>query len=200
MFGGLDAKFEPGVSTALVGQSGSGKSTLLYLAGLMLRPTGGDVIVNGVRTSKLPDWQRANIRANEMGFVFQDAILDPARSIIDNVLEGALYTRLPRPVARTRAINLLERLGVAVDPLRRPGQISGGQSQRVALCRALLQEPQILLADEPTGNLDDATAEIVWGTLTSAANSGTTVIVATHDLVRAARCGRLIEVDRAALA
>jgi putative ABC transport system ATP-binding protein len=194
---GLDAVFEPGMCTALVGRSGSGKSTLLYLLGLMLRPTGGEVVVNGTRTSRLRDWQRADLRAMEMGFVFQDAILDPARSVIDNVLEGTLYTRMTRTAARARAFDLLDRFSVAVDPLRRPGQISGGQAQRVALCRALLQAPRILLADEPTGNLDEATADVVWDALAAAALEGATVIVATHDRRRAASCDRAIEVDRA---
>ncbi|MDM4764107.1 ATP-binding cassette domain-containing protein [Galbitalea sp. SE-J8] len=196
----LSLSFEPGMITALVGRSGSGKSTLLYLLGLMLRPSEGEIVVDGVPTARLSDARRADLRATRMGFVFQDAILDPARSIQDNVLEGALYTALPRVEARRRAAELLDRFGVLVDPLRRPGQISGGQAQRVALCRALVHEPSIVLADEPTGNLDSVTADVVWRALADAADAGATVIVATHDRGRADGCDRIIEVDRAAVA
>lgn len=193
----LSTSFEAGTTTALVGRSGSGKSTLLYLVGLMLQPLDGQVVVDGVETVGLPDWRRAHLRGRLMGFVFQDAMLDPARSVLDNVLEGALYRgREPRRT-RDEAMALLARFGVDTDPRRRPGQISGGQAQRVALCRAFIGEPTVLLADEPTGNLDEVTADVVWDALAERAREGAAVVVATHDLERARRCDRVVDVGRA---
>jgi ABC-type lipoprotein export system ATPase subunit len=197
IFAGLDHRFEPGTSTALVGRSGSGKSTLLYLIGLMLSPTSGSIAIDGIAADALADWQRAEMRARLMGFVFQDALLDPARSIIDNVLEGALYNDVAGGDTREEALALLSRFGVTVDSERRPGQLSGGQAQRVALCRALLGEPAIVLADEPTGNLDDMSADIVWDALLGYAAAGATVVIATHDRQRAALCTSIVEVGHA---
>lgn len=197
IFAGLGHRFEPGTSTALVGRSGSGKSTLLYLIGLMLSPTSGKIFIDGIDADDLADWQRAEMRAKLMGFVFQDALLDPARSIIDNVLEGALYNDVSNGPTRKEALALLSRFGVTVDPERRPGQLSGGQAQRVALCRALLGDPAIVLADEPTGNLDVLSADIVWEALLGYAEAGATVVVATHDRQRASLCTNIVEVGYA---
>lgn len=194
---GLDLDLAPGTMTGLVGRSGSGKSTLLYLLGLMVTATGGSLRIEGVETTGLADWARADLRARSMGFVFQDALLDPARSVLDNVLEGALYGTTPPRQARTRALELLERFGVEVDPWRRPGQISGGQAQRVALCRAFVATPRIVLADEPSGNLDDQSADVVWGALRERAEAGAVVVVATHDRVRSTRCDQITEVGHA---
>lgn len=191
----LSTRFDRGTTTALVGRSGSGKSTLLYLVGLMLRPMSGQVVVDGRETVGLPDWRRAHLRGRLMGFVFQDAMLDPARSVLDNVLEGALYRGQDPRRTRDEAMSLLTRFGVDTDPRRRPGQISGGQAQRVALCRAFVGEPPVLLADEPTGNLDDLTADVVWDALADRARDGAAVVVATHDLVRARTCDRIVDVS-----
>ncbi|WP_159500331.1 ABC transporter ATP-binding protein [Microbacterium sp. 18062] len=184
------ASFEAGTMTALTGPSGRGKSTLLYLLGLMLKPTGGDVLVDGRPTAQLSDGQRARLRAEAFGFVFQDAALDATRSVIDNVTEGALYRRQTRAAARARGEELLERFGVDVPGDRKPGQVSGGQAQRIALCRALLSDPRILLADEPTGNLDPVTSELVVGAMRDHARSGAAVIVVTHSPDVAAACDR----------
>lgn len=192
IFQALDAVFEAGEMSALVGRSGSGKSTLLYILGLMLTPTGGVIEIDGVDVQGLPDWARADIRAQKMGFVFQDALLDPARTVLDNVLESALYGGID--CTEDDALALLDEFEVTVDPRRRPGQISGGQAQRVALCRAFLTNPPIVLADEPTGNLDATSADIVWSALRSRAERGSTVIVATHDLGRAETCDKTIVV------
>lgn len=191
----LSMDFRPGSTTALVGRSGSGKSTLLYLIGMMLRPWSGSIRIDDTEVVGLPDWARAEIRARMTGFVFQDALLDPARSILNNVLEGALYDNETSPaVARARALALLEEFGVEIDPHRRPGQVSGGQAQRVALARAFVTDPAIVLADEPTGNLDAETADIVWGALARRAREGAVVIAATHDTTRAAACDHTIRI------
>ncbi|PZR64991.1 MAG: ABC transporter [Chloroflexi bacterium] len=180
----LSVAFPAGDTTVVTGPSGCGKSTLLYVLGLMLRPTAGRLEINGADAATLPDAERSGLRAERIGFVFQDAVLDPTRTIIDNVLEGGLYAGINPSTARSRALDLLRWFGVEERPNRRPGEISGGQAQRVALCRALLKQPSILLADEPTGNLDRASADIVWQALAVARDEGAAVVVATHDLSR----------------
>lgn len=178
---GLDHTFAPGRVTAVTGASGRGKSTLLYLLGLLLTPGEGRVVVDGVEASALPDADRSHLRATRIGFVFQDAVLDPSRTVLDNVVEGAIYADVPRRVAIARARRLLERFDVDLRETHKPGEVSGGQAQRIALCRALLNEPRIVLADEPTGNLDAAAAAVVMGALAEEAADGATVVVATHD-------------------
>lgn len=190
----FDAEFEPGTVTALIGKSGSGKSTLLYIIGLMVAPWSGRLTIGQQETTSLTDAERARFRAQNMGFVFQDALLDPARSVLDNVLEPSLY-RETQGKGGDEALELLERFEVTVDPARKPGQISGGQAQRVALCRAFLGSPSIVLADEPTGNLDSDTASVVWQALRDRAAQGATVIVATHDASRASDCDQVIRID-----
>lgn len=187
---GLTTQFEPGETVAITGPSGRGKSTLLYILGLMLRPTEGEVRVMGKVVNRLPDAARASLRAQHYGFVFQDAALDPTRTVLDNVVESALYRREPRSRAVARASELLERFGVSLRSDARPGQISGGQAQRIALCRALLGPPVIILADEPTGNLDRASADLVVGALKGEAARGACVLVVTHDPQVVEACGR----------
>lgn len=193
---GASCRFEPASTTALVGRSGAGKSTLLYLLGLMLTPQSGSILFSGVQIQNLKDGERSALRADRIGFIFQDALLDPARTVLDNVLQGALYrSGEDHTWALDEAGGLLTRFGVPEHSWgRRPGQVSGGQAQRVALCRALLGRPDVLLADEPTGNLDPVTAEVVWEALAEAANAGAVVVAATHDPARAARCSRVVEV------
>ncbi|MBD9699297.1 ABC transporter ATP-binding protein [Flavimobilis sp. GY10621] len=178
---GLTHAFAPGALTTVTGPSGSGKSTLLYVLALMLRPTSGQVRWDDDDASALPDAARARLRAGHAGFVFQDAVLDPARTILDNVREAALFAGMPDDDARERALELCDRFGVGHRVDHRPGEISGGQAQRVALCRALLTRPRVVFGDEPTGNLDGASARIVWDALRAHARAGATVVVATHD-------------------
>ncbi|WP_448058949.1 ABC transporter ATP-binding protein [Cellulomonas hominis] len=178
---GITMRFAAGALTAVTGPSGSGKSTLMYVLSLLLRPTGGRVLWDGTDLAALPDDACSRWRAGTTGFVFQDAMLDPARTVMDNICEPAVFTGLPRREARTRADALLERFGIADRAHHRPGEISGGQAQRVGLCRALLNEPALVFGDEPTGNLDDASARVVWEALAELASSGATVVVATHD-------------------
>lgn len=174
------AEFLPGSMTALTGASGRGKSTLLYLLGLMLSPDAGSVLVDGVAASDGGDAARARLRAHRFGFVFQDAALDSSRTVLDNVTEVALYRGQNRSALEPAARELLERFGVDVPPERKPGQVSGGQAQRIAMCRALLCNPGIVLADEPTGNLDPVTAQLVVNALREHADSGATVVIVTH--------------------
>lgn len=180
---GFSHTFAPGV-TLLGGPSGCGKSTLLYLLGLMLSPTRGRVLVGGEDLSSLGDAQRSRHRAERIGFVFQDAVLDPSRTVLDNVVEAGLYSGMAKRESVRRACALLGEFGVEARERHRPGEISGGQAQRVALCRALLKGPKIVLADEPTGNLDAVSADAVWEALASAGQSGVTVVIATHDVRR----------------
>lgn len=181
VFSGLSRVFEPGALTAVTGPSGSGKSTLLYTLGLLVRPTAGDVLWDGMSTRTLTDLERSRIRARDIGFVFQDALLDPARSILQNVCDAGLFAGMDRALQVERAQVLLARFGVEHRASHRPGEISGGQAQRVALCRALLTSPRVVLGDEPTGNLDAESARVVWSALQDHAGTGATVVVATHD-------------------
>lgn len=190
---GLDHRFEPGATTGIAGQSGRGKSTLLYLAGLLLAPTSGRVLLDGTDTATLSDSQRSRLRGARIGFVFQDAALDPSRTILDNVIEGAVFSGMRRADAGRRARALLAGVDVTVPIDRRPGQISGGQAQRVALCRAMLHDPSLVLADEPTGNLDSASAGLVLDRLAAAAATGATIVIASHDPHVLERCDATID-------
>lgn len=177
----LDADLPAGALTAVSGVSGRGKSTLLYLMGLLLRPSAGHVAIDGRDVSHLGDAARSKIRATEIGFVFQDAALDLGRTVLDNIVEPALYSGLSLDEARQRSIEMVRRFGVDLRLAHRPGEVSGGQAQRVALCRALVNRPRIVLADEPTGNLDTASAAVVLDALHGYSRSGATVVVASHD-------------------
>jgi putative ABC transport system ATP-binding protein/lipoprotein-releasing system ATP-binding protein len=192
---GLDHIFAPGLMSAVTGASGRGKSTLLYLVGLLLTPWAGRIdIGDQVQASALADGERSRLRAQRIGFVFQDAVLDPSRTVLDNVIEGAIYAGRPRALARDRAEELLERFGVLLRADHRPGEVSGGQAQRVALCRALMNQPDVILADEPTGNLDAASAEVVIEALaTTARADGATVIIASHDRRVVGACDAVLE-------
>ena len=196
LFGGLSHEFTPGAVTAVTGPSGRGKSTLLYVLGLMLTPSRGQVLLDGQAVSSAADAVRSRVRAHRIGFVFQDASLDPTRTVLDSVVEPALYAGWGLGRARARGRELLEQMGVGARADHRPGEISGGQAQRVAVCRALVTDPVVILADEPTGNLDRENAAGVLAALSAAAggtgNDGEgegdgiprverTVLIATHD-------------------
>lgn len=181
IFEGFDAQFARGTVTALTGPSGSGKSTLLYLLALLVTPSAGTINWRGDRVDSLPDGARSALRARHAGFVFQDAMLDPSKSVLSNVCEQAIFAGMNGATARSRASELLEQIGVAHRADHRPGEVSGGQAQRVALCRALLLDPDVVFADEPTGNLDSEASELVMAALEQRAQSGACVIIATHD-------------------
>lgn len=181
LFGGLSHDFSSGAISVITGPSGRGKSTLLYLLGLLLTPTAGVIRLADSVTSRLSDGERSRLRAQHIGFVFQDAALDASRPVLDNVVEGALYAGIPRGSAEKLATTLLNKLGVTLREEHKPGEVSGGQAQRVGLCRALIKDPKVILADEPTGNLDAQSAEVVLSELRSSARAGRTVVIASHD-------------------
>ena len=175
--------FGAGQVCAVTGRSGGGKSARVCLLGRMVRPSGGQVVLDGERVDHLLDGQRSRLRASRFGFVFQDAVLDSTRTVLDNVLEAALYRGQDGKELTGRARALLEEMGVSVPVTRRPGQISGGQAQRIAMCRALVGRPDVVIADEPTGNLDPDSATAVLGMLRAQAQQGACVVVVTHDPV-----------------
>ena len=175
------ACFDAGQTHAVTGPSGSGKSTLLYVAGLMLRPSTGRVVIDGVDYAQSSDRVRSHARAEMIGFVFQDALLEPSMTVWQNILEGVPLQH-PSRQFHIAARDHLERLGLDNLTHRPASKLSGGQAQRVALVRAILKNPRILLADEPTGNLDDATAAIVLDELFHfGTRRGHTTLIVTHD-------------------
>jgi lipoprotein-releasing system ATP-binding protein len=190
---GAELALWPGQSVALVGPSGAGKSTLLHIAGLLERPDGGEVYLDGVATSTLADTERTQLRRTEIGFVYQSHHLLPEFSAMENVMLPQMIRGLGRREARDRATELLTYLGLRERATHRPPELSGGEQQRVAIARAVANAPRILLADEPTGNLDPHTAEHVFNTLVQLVRaSGLAAIVATHNLDIAGRMDRRV--------
>jgi len=171
-----------GEALGLTGPSGSGKSTLLHVAGLLERPSGGEVLIAGQESSNLDDNARTSLRRHHLGFVYQFHHLLPEFSALENVMLPQIVARSERNAARIRASELLDRVGLSARLAHRPGQLSGGEQQRVAIARALANKPKILLADEPTGNLDPETAsQIIDLLLRFVVEDGLATIIATHN-------------------
>jgi len=194
----LDASIDvhAGEIVALVGQSGSGKSSLLHIAGLLEAPTAGEVYVAGQNCTKLDDNARTRIRRIGIGFVYQFHHLLPEFSALENVMMPQLIAGTGRSAAETRAKDLLVRFGLGGRLDHRPTQLSGGEQQRVAISRALANRPQLLLADEPTGNLDPKTADFVHGEfLRVVTEEGVGALVATHNIELARRMTRLVRLE-----
>ncbi len=184
-----------GQSVALVAPSGAGKSTLLHIAGLLEHPDAGDVYIDGVGTSGRSDAERTRMRRTEIGFVYQFHHLLPEFSALENVMLPQMIRGLSKPEARKRAGELLAYLGLRQRLHHRPAELSGGEQQRVAIARAVANAPRILLADEPTGNLDLHTADHVFGALTQLVRAtGLATIVATHNMELAARMDRRVTI------
>ncbi|MGA7488895.1 MAG: ABC transporter ATP-binding protein [Xanthobacteraceae bacterium] len=190
---GAELAIWPGQSVALVAPSGAGKSTLLHVAGLLEQPDGGEVYIDQIPTSQLSDAERTRIRRTEIGFVYQFHHLLMEFSAIENVVMPQMVRGLSRAEAIRRATDLLGYLGLKERLTHRPAELSGGEQQRVAIARAVANAPRILLADEPTGNLDPRTSEHVFSGLTQLVQaSGLAVVVATHNMDIAARMDRRV--------
>ena len=193
---GAYADLYPGEAVALVGPSGAGKSTLLHMAGLLETPDTGRVIVDGRDCSQMSDDERTRVRRGKMGFVYQFHQLLPEFSALENVVIPQMICGRPRRKAEARARDLLVAMGLGHRLDHRPAELSGGEQQRTAICRALANSPALLLADEPTGNLDPSTAEQVFAELIElVVRTGVAALIATHNMELAARMHRVLRLE-----
>jgi ABC-type lipoprotein export system ATPase subunit len=191
---GVSLGIEEGEFVAILGPSGSGKSTLMHLLGFLDTPTSGQIFVDGKELASIGAVERARIRAEKIGFVFQAFNLLPRLNVLRNVLLPIAYSRSPHPDARERVWEVLDQVGMRDRAHHRPNQLSGGQKQRVAVARALITQPRLILADEPTGNLDSTTARNIMDLLKHLNEQGRTIVVVTHDPGVASYSKRRIEV------
>jgi lipoprotein-releasing system ATP-binding protein len=197
---GASADLWPGEAVALVGPSGAGKSTLLHMTGLLETPTSGHVFVAGEDCTDLDDAARTRVRRNEMGFVYQFHQLLPEFSAVENVAMPLMIQGRPKAAALARAKELLAAIGLEKRFDHRPAQLSGGEQQRTSICRALATGPKLLLADEPTGNLDPDTAEAVFhGLLELITSTGVAALIATHNFDLARRMHRILRLAHGTL-
>ena len=197
---GVTLDLQAGEIVALVGQSGSGKSTLLHIAGLLEHPDGGDVVLDGKGAGKLGDGARTALRRRFLGFVYQYHHLLPEFSALENVMLPQMLNGLSRSESRVRANDLLTMVGLKERAEHRPGRLSGGEQQRVAIARAVANAPRVLLADEPTGNLDGATADAVFRQLLALVReTGMAALIATHNPELAARMDRTLHLKEGVL-
>jgi lipoprotein-releasing system ATP-binding protein len=193
VFSNLALSLKPGEIVALVGPSGAGKSSLLHIAGLLEAPTSGEIFIDGVATSKLPDTERTRIRRDKVGFVYQAHHLLPEFDALENVVLPQMIAGVPKAVAAKEAERLLTVLGLGKRMTHLPSQLSGGEQQRVAIARALANKPRILLADEPTGNLDPRTSGGVFDALIAITRAeGLAALIATHNFELASRMDRAL--------
>ncbi len=191
---GVDLSVDAGELVAVVGPSGSGKTTLLHVMGTLDRPTSGTVRITDLDASAMSDRELAGLRARRIGFVFQQFFLAEHATILDNVADGLLYAGISHARRRELALDALEAVELGNRVSARPTQLSGGQRQRVAIARALVGRPAIVLADEPTGNLDHKTGQAILALLDELHRGGTTIVVITHDRDIAAHMPRQVHV------
>lgn len=193
---GASLELPRGQVVALVAPSGSGKSTLLHIAGLLDAAEGGEVWIGGQNVGTLSDRARTEIRRSDVGFIYQFHHLLPEFTALENVMLPQLANGATHKAAKARAMELLGRVGLAPRAGHRPAQLSGGEAQRVAFCRALANGPKLLLADEPTGNLDPATSDQVFGVLMEIVReTGLSALIATHNFELASRMDRVVKLD-----
>ena len=191
---GIELDIENGEVVALIGPSGAGKSTLLQIAGLLEQPSKGEIYLDGLKCSKLSDAMRTSLRRDYLGFVYQYHNLLPDFDAVENVMMPLLIAGVNPKAAREKAEKLLKRLGLGKRLKHRPAELSGGEQQRVAIARALANTPKLLLADEPTGNLDPKTAESVFAELIAIVKeTGLSALVATHNMELAQQMDRVVE-------
>ena len=190
---GIDIEIKKGEFVAIIGASGSGKSSILYIMGLLDRPTEGEVFFEGERIDFSEEEKISKIRNQKIGFVFQFHYLLPEFSLLENVMIPAIRLGMRREEARERAYELLKRLGLAGKENRKIYQISGGEMQRVAIARALINKPLVILADEPTGNLDSKNTQAVMDIFKDINSEGTTIVMVTHELELAKQAHRIVE-------
>ena len=198
---GASLSVRKGEVVALVAPSGAGKSTLLHIAGLLDTPDAGSVVLNGTDMTGLSDRQRTRARREDVGFIYQFHHLLPEFSALENIVLPQLANAVPEQVAKARALDLLTRVGIGNRADHRPAELSGGEQQRVAFCRALANGPKLLLADEPTGNLDPETSDQVFATLLELVrDTGLSALIATHNMALAARMDRTVRMEAGRLA
>jgi len=190
---GIDIEIKKGEFVAIIGASGSGKSSMLYIMGLLDRPTEGEVFFEEERIDFSEEEKISKIRNQKLGFVFQFHYLLPEFSLLENVMIPAIRLGMRREEARERAYELLKRLGLAGKENRKIYQISGGEMQRVAIARALINKPLVILADEPTGNLDSKNTQAVMDIFKDINSEGTTIVMVTHELELAGQAHRIVE-------
>lgn len=191
---GVDLKIHRGDYSAILGPSGSGKSTLMHILGFMDQPTGGKMFLGDRDVSRIHRSEQAQLRATEIGFVFQSFNLLSRLSVIENVLLPVEYARRKMSKPRQAAVEMLQRVGLGHRTEHRPAQLSGGERQRVAIARAMINHPRILLADEPTGNLDSQNASNILDLFDQLADEGNTLVLVTHDESIAQRSRKIIRV------
>jgi putative ABC transport system ATP-binding protein len=191
---GVSFSVRRGELVAIVGPSGSGKTTLLHLMGTLERPTSGRAFITGHDIARLTDGELAALRATQIGFVFQQFFLAEHSTLLENVADGLLYAGVSAGARRAQAADALTAVGLGERLKARPTQLSGGERQRVAIARALIGAPAIVLADEPTGNLDSATGEQIMSLIEQLNDEGATIVVITHEQAIAERCPRRIQI------